>query len=406
MIKFDEFDWSKYDGDYKGGNKLVANQKIKGQSNKVKCFSHEPYAQKLFDTLTSGNSKVVKKDLVKGDCVPIVSVYNIRDGKMIVELLGGLAVDVDLGREKRFIQLFGFNTVNEFCDAFKNETTISKFIDQGLYAFIIEASPSIKISLWQGHIKKSKDEFMEEIKTPSKAYVAKVYEANKGGFFVEVHGVEAFMPGSLAAPNKINNFQSYVGKEVIVMIEDYLKDMNSFIVSHKKYIEHVLPKKINELDLNEEYSGTVTGTSKYGIFIEFNELFTGLLHHSKMKEDTLSKFRGRKYKPGDEIKFYINEISKDNRIILTEESKEEKRQKIAKFIDENGDNIILGNVAAIMNFGIIVNAGELSGLVPSKDLKRAKISIKNYVNGDDIEVQFKELNDDKIVFKIPTVDKI
>ena len=65
-----------------------------------------------------------------------------------------------------------------------------------------------------------------------------VEEANKGGFFVEVCGIDAFMPGSLAAPNKIADFQSYIGKEIIVMVEDFLKDMNSFIVSHKKYISY------------------------------------------------------------------------------------------------------------------------------------------------------------------------
>ena len=171
---------------------------------------------------------------------------------------------------------------------------------------------------------------MKEISSPSKAYVCKIIEANRGGFFVEVQGVDAFMPGSLAAANKISDFQSYVGKKIIVMIEDYLQDMKSFIVSHKKYIEYILPKKISELSLSDKYTGTVTGASKYGIFIEFNEIFTGLLHKSKMKPDTYSRFKDRKYNSGDSIEFYIGEITKDNRIILTEESLEEKRKKIER----------------------------------------------------------------------------
>ena len=92
---------------------------------------------------------------------------------------------------------------------------------------------------------------MEQIGHPNKAYTCTIKEANKGGFFVDILGVDAFMPGSLAAPNKIVDFQSYVGKEVIVMVEDFLKEMNSFIVSHKKYIDYMLPKKLDEIDFNK-----------------------------------------------------------------------------------------------------------------------------------------------------------
>lgn len=400
-----EFDWSKYDENYQGGNRLSQNLKIKGQDNKQKCYSREPYAQEMFDLLTSSDSTVIRKDLVKGDCVTITDIYNIRDCKMTVELSGGLSVEIDLGREKRFVQLFGYDTVDSFVRALQSSGTLKGFVDEGLSAYVIESSPAIKISLWQGHLMKIRDEFMKEITSPSKAYVAKVLEANKGGYFVEVQGLDAFMPGSLAAPNKIIDFQSLVGKEVIVMIEDFLTEMNSFIVSHKKYIEHVLPKKIQELDLKQEFSGTVTGASKYGVFVEFDDIFTGLLHRSKMKSETLRIFNARGYKPGDDIKFFINEITKDNRIILTEESPIEKEEKINQFVEEYSDKIFEGEVAAVMNFGIIVNVGELSGLIPNKEFRRRKASIKNFIVGDKMSLTFAELKDEKLVFNLYAEEK-
>jgi len=399
--KIEEFDWSKYDEHYKGGNKLVSNPKIKGQSNKEKCYSREPYAQKMFDFFTSNNQTIIKKDLNKGDCIPIISIYNIRDGKMNIELISGLTVTIDLNREKRFIQLFGYNTIDEFITALQNPENLKNFINQGLYVYIIEGSPNIKVSLWQGHIKRTKEEFMKEINSPSKAYIAKILEANKGGFFVEVQGIEAFMPGSLAAPNKIMDFKSMVGKEVIVMIEDFLKEMNSFIVSHKKYIEHVLPKKISELSLDKKYKGNITGTSKYGIFIEFEDIFTGLLHHSKMYEETINSFRNKKFKPGDEIEFYINEITKDNRIILTEEDPFQKRKKINEFILKNKDNNIEAEIVAIMPFGIIVKVEEIAGLVPSKEFKKNKILMSNFIVGDKLNIKYEEFKEnDKLIFKL------
>jgi ribosomal protein S1 len=185
------------------------------------------------------------------------------------------------------------------------------------------------------------------------------------------------------------------------MVEDFLKDMNSFVVSHKKYLAHILPIKLSELNLNNKYTGKITGTSKFGIFIEFAEYFTGLLHTSKMDKDTREKFNARLFKPNDEIEFYISEITKDSRIILTKESPEDKLNKIQNFILNSKDKVLESSVAAIMNFGIIVNLTDgISGLIPSRELKRNKIMANNFVTGDKINVLFDSFFEEKIVFKI------
>jgi predicted RNA-binding protein with RPS1 domain len=403
MIKFDEFNWEKYEDNCSGDTKLTPNLSIKGTSAKVKCFSREPYAQKLFDICVSQESKSVKKDLEKGDCILINDIFDVGENTMTIELSGGLTISIDLNREKRFIQLFGSENVINFTNQLKTKEGIDHLLSQKIYAYVLESNP-VKVSLWQGYIKTIKDEFMQEIENPTKAYVAKVIEANRGGFFVEVQGVEAFMPGSLAAPNKIIDFQSYVGKEVKVMIEDYLKEMNSFIVSHKKYLERIIPIKIKELSTTNKYLGVITGTSKYGIFVEFEEIFTALLHISKMDETTKTKFELREYKSGDTIEFYISEITKDNRIIATKESPEDKLNKIQKFILESKDKTIEATIAAIMKFGVIVNMGEINGLVPLKEFHKNRIMINNFIVGDKIKVIFNEFRDEKLVFRLSLND--
>ena len=399
--KNDIFNWNLYKDGYTGGLQLIPNRSIKGSSNKVKCFSRESYAQNLFNIYTDQNMDLIKKDLKTGEIVRVTDIFNIKETFIDIELSGGITVTVDLTREKKFTQVFGYNNVKEFTDTLCSKEIIKQFLDKGLNAYIIEATPSVKISLWQGYLKSIRDEFMYQIQNPTQAYKAKILEANKGGFFVEVQGVEAFMPGSLAAPNKIVDFQSYIGKEVIVMVEDFLKEMNSFIVSHKKYLNHILPIKIQELDTNKKYTGLVTGCSKYGIFVEFEELFTGLLHISKMDSDTKAQFNSRSVKSGDLIEFYISEIAKDNRIILTKESPEEKLNKIQNFILNSKDKILESSVAAVMNFGVIVTIDELSGLIPMHEFKRNKIMANNFINGDKINVIFDQLKDEKIIFKLP-----
>jgi len=406
LITNEIFNWDIYEDGYTGSTKLIPNKSINGNDLKNKCFSRESYAQHLFDIYTNQDTDLIKKDFNKGDCIKIIDIYNIKDTFIDAQLAGGLTVSVDIEKEKKFIQVFGFNNVKDFTATLKNKDYLQQLLKKGINAFIIESTPSVKISLWQGHLKAVRDEFICQINNPTEAYKAKIIEANKGGFFVEVQGIEAFMPGSLAAANKIVDFQSYIGKEVVVMIEDFIKEMNSFIVSHKKYLVHILPSKIAELSLMDKYAGVITGVSKYGIFIEFNELFTGLLHISKMDEVTKKIFSERLIKAGNSIEFYIAEITKDRRIILTNENPENKLKKFQEFILNSKDKIFKSSVAAIMNFGIIVSINDLSGLIPISEFKKNKVMMNNYIVGEKINVIFDKFENEKLVFKLVNIKEV
>ena len=98
---------------------------------------------------------------------------------------------------------------------------------------------------------------------------------------------------------------------------------------------------------------------------------------------------------------YIGEITKDNRIILTEEDPQIKLKKIQTFIFESKDKILESEIAAIMKFGIIVNVGDITGLVPLKEFKKRRVFINNFIVKDKLKVKFDEYLNDKIVFKLP-----
>lgn len=394
-----EFDWDSYE---KSGNTLVQNEKVTGQDNKTIVYSHERYAQELFDLMDGNNMDVVKKDLKKGDVVLITDIRHVNGGTMNVELFGGMTMDIDLNREKKFVSLFGYETAEDFCKDLVTEDTRQNFLNQGIGVLITENQPTVRVSLLGGYLEKIKIDFLKEIDSPSTAYVAKITDANRGGYTVEVQGLKAFMPGSLAAPNKIVDFQSMVGKEVIVMVEGYVPEMNSFIVSHKKYIEHILPNKIQELDRFKRYKGTVTGTSKYGIFIEFEDIFTGLLHLSKMSEETAKLFRERYYKPTMDIEFFIEEITKENRIILTEEDPKEKKKIMDEFFERHKDKKITSTIKAIMGFGVICEVENITGLIPNKEFKNTGVRPRDLEEGSFMEVSIKEYDDNKFIFNIAT----
>jgi len=396
------FNWEQFENGYVGGSKLQINEKIPGQTNKNRCFSHEVYSKDLWDIYN--NKKIIKKDLAIGDVLKVVGISNIKEDKITLEFLNGYTHEINLNNEKKFIQLFGYDNILSFTEMLKDKGNREIFISNDIEVFVIDIKPTIKISLWQGYIRKKKEEFLEQIKKPTKAYTAKIIEANKGGYFVEVQGLEAFMPGSLAAANKLNDFKLLLGKTVVVMIEDFLPEMNSFIVSHKKYLDYVLPERIKELDLNVKYEGDITGCSKYGIFIEFGNTedikFTGLLHTSKMTEETKAKFEKCEYKPGDKISFYIGEITKDLRIILDEEFPKIKLEKLEKFIIENKGKLLEAKIVSIQNFGIIVNIDEQVGLIPIIQFKMNKIEMKNFLVNDKIPVYVDKIKEGKLVLKL------
>jgi small subunit ribosomal protein S1 len=260
------------------------------------------------------------------------------------------------------------------------------------------ARMGLRGELGKAHIVKTQKEFIQQITQASTAYVAKVIEKNKGGFLVNVCGVEGFLPGGLAAANKIIDFDSYIGKTVMVMVEDYLQDTKTFVFSNKKYLSKVLPTKMAELDLDKKYEGTVTGSSKYGVFLEFDEIFTGLLHTSKMSKETKERFNNRGFKPGESMTFWIKEISNDNRIIISEEDPSTKRAEMEEFKTNNIGTVHSGKVLKNVPFGTLVKIEkDLVGLISQKELKLKR---KNFEPGDNVIVSVDSVKKDKIYLSL------
>ena len=141
-----------------------------------------------------------------------------------------------------------------------------------------------------------------------------------GGYVVNVQGINCFMPGSLAGINKLSDFGSIVGEEIYVVPVSFSADRGTIVVSHRKYLQALIPNAISALkeSITEEKSGNVTGTAKYGVFVEFDKCLTGMIHNNDLDEETLQKFRAREIKPGDPINFKVKDIISNNKITLTQ----------------------------------------------------------------------------------------
>ena len=366
----------------------------------VKVFNNQPYALEYYEKVFLGSDPESKEPVI-GEARRILTINSVNDKDMLVTLSGFVEASIDIRSEKHFCSLMN-TTPADLLEWLKETENRESFVASGHTVIVEMIKPYVKASISKGHSLKMKSEFFGEIRKPTAAYYGKIKEKNGGGFIINVQGIDGFLPGSLAATNIVRDFDSMLGKEIPVMVEDYLKESDTFVFSYKKYISTVMNSKINELDLDKKYAGTVTGSAKYGVFVEFDELFTGLIHTSKMTPELHNKFVKGTFKSGDKVEFWIKEITDDKKLILTDEDPSIRRNQLEEFKTANLGKIVEAEVVSVQPFGVLFKVQkDIVGLVSQKEIKTKK---KNYSIGDKVMVTIDRVHNDKIFLSLPNED--
>jgi ribosomal protein S1 len=264
-----------------------------------------------------------------------------------------------------------------------------KTSDRGLItASISDAIEDVKLN-----------EIMKSIGDKGVAFNGTVVELINGGYWVELGGIKCFMPGSLAGLNKLWDFDSLVGKNLIVMPLSYSKEKETIIVSHREYLNTLIPNAIDDLSSNMKthITGFVTGTTKFGVFAEFNQCLTGIIPASELDEETLSKLEKNQIKPGDSISFWPKDIISNKKIILTQKGPAENPWDNAREIYKPMMTV-QGTVTKITKYGAFVELEKgVSGLI-----HKTRFTDVNLSKGDVINVKIQSINSDdkKIVMTL------
>lgn len=203
---------------------------------------------------------------------------------------------------------------------------------------------------------------------------------NPAGYDVELTNggvtLPAFMPNTLAGINKLYDPSSIIGDTFQVMVESFSEQEGTYIVSRRKYLQSLIPDEIGNLEFNTLYQGRVTGTTPFGIFVEFNECLTGMIHKANVIDEWQNRIS--EIKPGQEIEFYIKEIIKD-KIILTQVLRETLWDTI-----KNGQ-LIEGRVKDVKQFGtLVILDDETVGLIHTSEMEKLG---KKFTSGQDIRVK-------------------
>lgn len=108
-----------------------------------------------------------------------------------------------------------------------------------------------------------------------------IRKRTKGGFVVDVEGVEAFLPGSQIDVKPVRDFDSYLGRKMEFKVVKINYPHDNVVISHKVLIEKDIEAQKGEILQNLEkgqvLEGTVKNMTNFGVFIDLGGL-DGLLH--------------------------------------------------------------------------------------------------------------------------------
>jgi len=213
---------------------------------------------------------------------------------------------------------------------------------------------------------------------------ATVTELIPAGFMLSIEmnniTLTAFMPNTLAGVNRLTTEQSQalLGQTIPVMLETLQQEKGVYVVSRKKYLKSLIPDAIAKLEKDTIYSGLVTGSKDFGVFVEFNECLTGMIHKVNLNEDWHNKMD--QILPGFEIDFYVQDVLKGDRLILTQNINEESLWDTIRV-----NQVKTGKIIDVKPFGALVSLdSQTMGLIQTTYINKANKSLKK---GDMVDVK-------------------
>lgn len=384
-----EFDWDGYEAAF--SNRLRPNYKINTISRKHTVYSHDANAQEFYNMLNDTK--------LTSDMIPSIIEGEVLEGKIHTMSKRWATVDVNY-REMLYIDLSkeDADMIREYhAGDVVNVKVISDKTTNREYALA---------SITEG----TKQAIFTELRTAADeggtAYMGTVTSMIPGGgYIVKVQGIECFMPGSLAGINKLADFESIVGTKMYVVPDSFSEKRGTLVVSHRAYLQAMIPNTIAKLeeDLEQVVKGNVTGTAKFGVFCEFNDCLTGMIHVNDLNPEWAAKQKAGEIEPGDEIEFKIKEIVSNKKIILTQVEQKEAEvdnswEEFTK--DLEIPSVVDGTVRSVKDYGVFVQVhGSVVGMAHSSSFPKGTDLKEAFSKGQEVAVEITKIdNDTKKVF--------
>lgn len=243
---------------------------------------------------------------------------------------------------------------------------------------------------------------MEECMKEDTPVEGVICEKTKGGAFVDIAGIKAFLPGSHMDIRPVRDVDSLIGRKLPMKVIKVNNRRSNVIVSRRLFLEEErAKKKVETVEMLREgniMQGIVKNITDYGVFVDLGGL-DGLLHISDISWGRITH-PSRYFELGQDIEVVILQFDPE-----TEKVTLGYKQKMAdpwSTVDEKYPvgSRVSGKVVSITDYGAFVEVEEsLEGLVHASEIEwaaRPKHPSKYLDVGDEVEaVVLKADRDDR-----------
>ena len=220
----------------------------------------------------------------------------------------------------------------------------------------------------------------------------------KGGFIIDILGIEAFLPASLSAFKGVND-REILNKPFKFKIVKMNSFRRSLIVSRKEAIQQEREQSRDKLwlilKIGDIYTGTVKNITDFGAFIDLGGV-DGLLHITDMSWSRISH-PSEIVAVGNKIEVMVLTIDKDSKKVSLglKQRMADPWQNIEEMLPVGSQ--VKGKIVNIMPYGVFVELDKgIEGLIHVSEISWQKRNINPqgmFTIGETIEVQI--LNIDK-----------
>ena len=302
-----------------------------------------------------------------------------KNPPMAGEVVEGNVIGIEKSRVYVDLQPYGTGIIygKEFItarDVIKKlnigDTVSAKIVDH------INKEGYIEISLKEARQALIWDEAEKAIKDKT-TFELPVQEANKGGLIISWQGIIGFLPASQLKSEHypkvtdgdkdkiLEELKKLVGQKISVAIITAIPKEGKLIFSEKNLEKKENQKKADKYKVGDVFTGEVTGTVDFGIFVKLEDGLEGLVHISEIDwalvEDPKSMF-----KIGDKVNVKVIEV-KDGKVSLSIKALKTNPWKEAEKKYKKGDEI-QAVVIKFNKYGALASIEEgVSGLVHISD---------------------------------------
>ena len=219
-----------------------------------------------------------------------------------------------------------------------------------------------------------------------------VMRRTKGGFVVDIQGIEAFLPGSQIDVKPVKDFDVYVNRIMEFKVVKINPTYENVVVSHKILIEDKINEQrieiLKNLERGQVLEGTVKNMTAFGVFIDLGGV-DGLLHITDISW-------GRVSHPSEVLR-----LDEKVNVVVLEFDEDKKRISLGmKQLQEHPwENLptefvegakVKGKIVTVADYGIFIEViPGIEGLIHTSEMSwsshGAKTPTELYKAGQDIE---------------------